>query len=50
MTSTEFASRRSQLVGQIQIYGDVKQLEAWKRLEDELSDALIRVRPYLRNE
>ena len=42
MKATEFASRRSRLVGKIRIDGDVKHLEAWKRLEDELSDALIR--------
>lgn len=50
MTSTEFARKRSQLVGQILADGDVKHLDAWKRLEKELCDAVFRRRPYLRNE
>ncbi|SHE24038.1 hypothetical protein [Actinomyces glycerinitolerans] len=47
MKATAFARKRSQLVEQIRIDGDVKHLEAWKRLEKELESALVRNRQHL---
>ncbi|QHO91412.1 hypothetical protein CWT12_08980 [Actinomyces sp. 432] len=47
MTVNAFERKRSKLVGQIRIDGDVKHLEAWKRLEKELESAVVRNRQHL---